>query len=105
MATKREKAHYECKQLSCGDVMLSEQQQNHTTKAAKAKPAERTWVWDSHSNTVDSEAAARAARANVSVEDQIAQIHRQKVSKKDLFTFAPRIHILVWLIDIHSLIQ
>ena len=57
MATKREKAHYECKQLSCGDVMLSEQQQNHTTKAAKAKPAERTWVWDSHSNTVDSEAA------------------------------------------------
>ena len=70
----------ECKQkvcLSCGDVMLSEQQQNHTTKAAKAKPAERTWVWDSHSNTVDSEAAARAARANVSVEDQIAQIHRR----------------------------
>ena len=68
MATKREKAHYECKQLSCGDVMLSEQQQNHTTKAAKAKPAERTWVWDSHSNTVD----------HVSVEDQIAQIHRQE---------------------------
>ena len=60
MSTKREKAHYECKQLSCGDVMLSEQQQNHTTKAAKAKPAERTWVWDSHSNTVDSEAAAWA---------------------------------------------
>ena len=78
MATKREKAHYECKQLSCGDVMLSEQQQNHTTKAAKAKPAERTWVWDSHSNTVDSEAAARAARANVSVGDQIAQIHRHE---------------------------
>ena len=53
--------------------MLSEQQQMHT----KAKPAERPWVWDSHSNTVDSEAAARAARANVSVEDQIAQIHRR----------------------------
>ena len=44
----------------------------------KAKPAERTWVWDSHSNIVDSEAAARAARANVSVEDQIAQIHRHE---------------------------
>ena len=70
----------------------------------EARPAERPGVWDGHSNTADS--AARAARANVSVEDQIAQIHRQKVSKKDLFTFAPRIHIfLVWLIDIHSLIQ
>ena len=55
-----------------------------------ARPAERPGVWDGHSNTADS--AARAARANVSVEDQIAQIHRQKVSKKDLFTFAPRIH-------------
>ena len=83
MATKSKKAHYECKQkvvcLSCGDVMLSEQEQKHT----KAKPAERPWVWDSHSNTVDSEAAARAARANVSVEDQIVQIHRQKVSTID----------------------
>ena len=34
MASKRKKAHYECKQkvccLSCGDVILSEQQQKHT---------------------------------------------------------------------------
>ena len=80
MASKRKKAHYECKQkvvclsCSCGDVMLGEQQQKHT----KAKLAERPWVWDSHSNTVDSEAAAREAQANMSVDDQIAQIHRQE---------------------------
>merc|ERR1712142_1109139 len=33
-------------------------------------------TWDGHSSSA--EAAARAARANISLDDQIAQIHRQK---------------------------
>ena len=41
MASKRKKAHYECKQkvvcLSCGDVILSEQKQKHTKAKHKGE--------------------------------------------------------------------
>ena len=33
-------------------------------------------TWDGHSSTAD--AAAKQARQNISLEEQIAQIHRQK---------------------------
>jgi splicing factor 3A subunit 1 len=40
------------------------------------KPAGEKVTWDGHSSSA--EAAARAARANISLNDQIAQIHKQK---------------------------
>ena len=41
----------------------------------EARPAEKV-TWDGHATSAES--AARAARVNVSLDDQIAQIHRQK---------------------------
>merc|ERR550532_458971 len=41
----------------------------------EVRPAEKV-TWDGHSTSAES--AARAARGNVSLDDQIAQIHRQK---------------------------
>ena len=41
----------------------------------EVRPAEKM-TWDGHATSAES--AARAARANVSLDDQIAQIHRQK---------------------------
>lgn len=40
------------------------------------KPAGEKVTWDGHSSSAES--AARAARANISLNDQIAQIHKQK---------------------------
>ena len=44
----------------------------------------------------DEDSAARAAWANVSVEDQIVQIHRQKVSTIDKFTFVLLSTCIYW---------